>query len=86
MRSFGDCVRTCAAFEEIMGYMTAIGACYGCKRVFSFNAERVPSIIVDGVREPICRFCVARANVKRKEIGNEPIVILPGAYEPEECI
>jgi len=69
-----------------MGYMTAIGACYACKRVFSFNAERVPSIIVDGVREPICRCCVARANVKRKEIGNEPIVILPGAYEPEECI
>jgi hypothetical protein len=67
---------------------SAIGQCYGCKRTFSFNRERVPSIHVNaqgkpdpkGAREPICRECVERANPRRIANGLPPIVILEGAY------
>ena len=67
-----------------MAYMFVIGNCYGCGRVFSFNADKVPSIRIDGVREPVCRGCVEMANPKRIANGLEPIVPLPGAYDPEE--
>jgi hypothetical protein len=67
-----------------MGYMYAQGECFGCGRVFMFSAERVPSIMVDGQREPLCADCVARANPLRVANGLDPIVPLPGAYEPDE--
>jgi hypothetical protein len=69
-----------------MAWMSVMGACYACNRIFSFNADLVPSIPIDGVRQPICQDCVDRANVTRKLNGLEPIVPLPGAYEPEECL
>jgi hypothetical protein len=69
-----------------MAWMSAMGECYGCKRIFSFNADLVPSLKVDGVRQPICQDCVDRANVKRKLNGLDPITPLPGAYEPQECL
>jgi hypothetical protein len=68
-----------------MACMSVFGYCYGCKRPFSFNADRVPSIRVNGEREPVCGECVARINAKRKEIGLDPLAVLPGAYGPEEC-
>ena len=69
--------------------VSASGQCYGCKRTFSFNRERVPSIHVNaqgkpdpkGTREPICRECVERASPRRIANGLPPIVILEGAYE-----
>lgn len=64
--------------------MMVMGACFGCGRVFSFNAERVPSIPIEGDRKPICEACVQRANPQRVRNGLEPIVVLPGAYEPQE--
>jgi hypothetical protein len=67
-----------------MGYMTAMSACFGCNRLFSYNPERVPSIRVNGEREPICAECVARANPERAKNGLELIVPLPGAYDAEE--
>ena len=67
-----------------MAYISAIGACRACRRLFSFNPDLVPSIRIDGVRQPICQSCVDRANLKRKENGLEPITPLPGAYEPIE--
>lgn len=66
------------------GYMFAFSACFGCKRPFSYNPERVPSVVVDGVREPICQECVTRVNPLRLAKGLEPIAVLSGAYEPEE--
>lgn len=65
------------------GFVLAIGQCFGCKQNFSFNPVRVPSVIVNGSKEPICQECVARANPLRKANGLKPIVPLPGAYE--EC-
>ena len=68
-----------------MGWMFVLGECYGCGRMFTFNADHVPSIPIDGVREPICRNCVERANPERVKNGLEPIVPHPDAYEPQEA-
>lgn len=65
-----------------MGYALMWGACWSCKQVFSFNPHRVPSIPIEGVRQPICRACIEAANPKRIENGLEPVVIHPDAYEP----
>ena len=69
-----------------MGYAFAMSHCIGCKQPFSYNPHKVPSIRVEGVREPICRACVDAANPHRIAGGLLPIIIEPGAYEamPEE--
>lgn len=64
-----------------MAYVTCMAPCIGCKRLFSFNPNLVPSITIEGVREPICQSCVDIANPKRIANGLAPIVPLPGAYE-----
>jgi len=65
--------------------MFVLGQCFGCRRLFTFNADLVPSISIgiDGIREPICAACVAKVNPRRLANGLDPIVPLPGAYEPE---
>jgi hypothetical protein len=68
----------------VVGYMWAMGDCIGCGRLFTFNPERVPSLTVNGTREPICEACVTRVNPKRIANGLAPIVPLPGAYEPQD--
>lgn len=65
-----------------MGYLLVMGPCVGCSRVFSFNPHRVPSIIVDGERQPVCRNCVERTNPIRAAKGLDTFTIQPGAYEP----
>jgi len=65
-----------------MGYAFAMGLCFGCKRPFTFNPVRVPSVVVDGERYPICAGCVERANPLRAKNGLPLIVPLPGAYDP----
>lgn len=67
-----------------MAWMSCIGYCVRCGKFFSFNPERVPSVVVNGTREPLCRACVEWANPLRIAKGLEPIRILPGAYEAEE--
>lgn len=47
-----------------------------------FNPHLVPSIVVNGTREPLCRPCVEAANPRRVARGLAPIAVLPGAYEP----
>lgn len=64
-----------------MGYYFATGHCYGCGRLFTFNPGLVPSIRIEGSREPICGECVERANPMREANGLEPIRVLPGAYD-----
>ena len=67
-----------------MAYVWVLGSCIACGGLFQFNADKVPSALINGVREPICSKCVPRINKLRAEQGNEPIVPLPGAYEPEK--
>ena len=66
--------------------MFAVAACVGCHRLFSFNPERVPSILLNGVREPVCQTCVETANPLRIQNGLEPIQPLPGAYDSAEAL
>jgi hypothetical protein len=68
-----------------MGYMFCTAACINCKRLFTFNPNTVPSVNVNGSRQPICRPCVEWANPQRVAKGLEPIRVLPGAYEAQEC-
>lgn len=67
------------------GYVFVMAPCYCCGLIFSFNPDRVPSIVVDGEREPICADCVERVNPQRVANKLEPIVPLPGAYGPAEA-
>jgi len=67
----------------MVGGIIAFGPCWGCGALFAFNAERVPSIVVDGERYPLCRDCVNHANELREVSGAPLIVPLPGAYDPE---
>jgi hypothetical protein len=66
------------------GFVFVLGPCYGCCKPFTFNPLRVPSIVVNGERQPICRECVALANPRRKANGLAEIVPHPDAYEPWE--
>jgi Fe-S-cluster-containing dehydrogenase component len=65
-----------------MGYVFVMGNCIGCGKPFAFNPHRVPSVRVNGVREPICRVCVERANPLRVAKGLEPIIIFEDSYRP----
>ena len=70
--------------SDVVGYLLALGDCFACGRPFTFNPYRVPSHPDSaGIRQPICANCVRLANVQRERNGLEPIVPLPGAYEPE---
>lgn len=73
-------MRHCHLGDTVTGYMAATGPCWSCKRLFTFDPDKVPSIVVEGVKQPLCRSCVDRANALRKENGNPLIHPLPGAY------
>lgn len=79
------------------GYMFAMGQCWSCKRTFTFDPDRVPSIPIDpetnrppdlggdavrAEREPVCQDCVSRANARSRAAGRPLIQVLPGAYGP----
>jgi hypothetical protein len=65
-----------------MGYFIMMGSCIMCKQPFAFNPHKVPSIRVDGKREPLCLRCHGRANEVRKARGLEPWPDpQPGAYD-----
>lgn len=67
-----------------MGYITMFGICINCKRVFTFNPNLVPSVHINGIREPVCRECVDTANPIRIARGLEPFTYHPDAYEPAD--
>lgn len=64
-----------------MGYVFAMGTCVCCGHLFSFNPVKVPSIRIDGERQPVCRTCIEHANPERIKNGMEPIIPDPEAYE-----
>jgi hypothetical protein len=69
-----------------MIYMIAIGNCVVCGNLFSFNPEKVPSIRINGEKEPICRSCMERVNALKREKGIPEFEIPKDAYAPEpEC-
>jgi hypothetical protein len=64
-----------------MAYVLCTSHCIDCGQLFSYNPVRVPSIPINGNREPICRECVERVNPQRIANGLEPIVPAPDAYD-----
>lgn len=58
------------------------GGCVGCGQTFAFNPHRVPSVMVNGTREPVCSHCMGLVNRQRVRQGLTPHSILPGAYDP----
>lgn len=56
--------------------------CLGCGKIFAYNPKRVPSLPVNGVKEPICLSCVEAANEERLEKGLKPFKIHKDAYKP----
>ena len=65
------------------GQTAALGPCWSCGRLFLFDPDLVPSLVVESRRVPLCRACVDRANVARRRNGHPLIDVLAGAY-PEE--
>lgn len=65
------------------GFAMVMAACILCGKPFSFNPHKVPSLKVNGHREPVCLSCHTTANNEREAAGverwPEP---MPGAYEP----
>jgi hypothetical protein len=67
-----------------MGFVFATGHCIVCGNLFTFAPDFVPSVRVNGEKEPVCKSCVENANPIRKKNGLEPIRVHPNAYEPQE--
>jgi hypothetical protein len=65
-----------------MGFVFVTAACVGCKQIISFNPHKVPSIRIQGEKQPVCQTCIEAANPQRIKNGLDPVKILPGAYEP----
>jgi hypothetical protein len=66
-----------------MAYVMCMGNCITCGMIFIFNPHRVPSIRINGLREPVCLACVTAANPIRVADGLDPIVPHPEAYNAE---
>jgi hypothetical protein len=63
-------------------YALAWSPCVQCGTLMSYHPHKVPSVRINGVRQPLCETCVKRANPLRRERGLEEIPIQPGAYDP----
>jgi hypothetical protein len=66
------------------GFMFMIGECINCNRQFTFAPSKVPSLRVNGVKEPLCRACFYHWNEIQRAQKGLPLMPVPdGAYEPE---
>ena len=61
-----------------MGYAIVMGFCIACRKQISFNPHKVPSLLVVGIREPLCKECAEKWNKLHPENARP---ILDGAYE-----
>jgi hypothetical protein len=60
-----------------MGYAIMFGICIACKGDMHFNPHKVPSLMINGKREPICEACANRWNQLHPEAAKP---IQEGAY------
>ncbi len=65
-----------------MGFCFAFSACAACHVPFCYNPIKVPSVRINGVKEPLCRGCVEEWNARKVAAGYEPQPIPDDAYEP----
>lgn len=70
-----------------MAYMFVVGQCVACHRTICFNPHHVPSLRVNGVREPLCEGCHGEWNrIHRTSKGLPPVEAHPEAWEPAETL
>jgi len=65
-----------------MAFMSVMCNCAGCNRPITCHPELVPSLVIDGKREPICITCVHRWNELHPEA--EPFIPHAEAYQAQE--
>ncbi len=65
-----------------MGFCFVFSLCAACHLSFFYNPLTVPSVRINGVKEPICRGCIERVNPERIRGGLKPIRYSADAYEP----
>ncbi len=71
----------------LMAFMLVFGNCVNCNIFFGFNPVCVPSIRVNGKREPLCLECFEKWNrIHRTDKGLDPIPLNPNAYYPHKEI
>jgi len=65
------------------GYAFMMGSCCNCGKMITFNPHKVPSLMINGQREPLCLDCANRWNELHPENARP---IQPDAYDaiPEE--
>lgn len=63
-----------------MGYVTVFSTCYTCNGFMSFNPNKVPSLRINGERQPLCEACANKYNATRKKMGLPTTEIDPDAY------
>jgi hypothetical protein len=77
------------------GHLIAMGPCWSCGTLFTFDPDLVPSLPIDpetsrppdlggdparAISQPICQDCIAKANANRSQAGRPLIHIPEGAY------
>lgn len=68
---------------DFVDCMIIFGPCINCRVPMSYNADHVPSLVIDGEREAICINCWARWNdIHRVSKGLPPEPLHPDAYQP----
>lgn len=63
-------------------YAILLVTCINCGKMFGCNPHLVPSIRIEGKKEPVCRECTEDYNRRREKEGLGTFPILEGAYEP----
>jgi hypothetical protein len=61
--------------------MRVMGVCACCAAIVSFDPDRVPTIKINGQKQPLCESCVGEANARRNLLKLQPIVIPEGTYD-----
>lgn len=56
------------------GSFIGVGPCHACGRLFAFNVDLVPTIVLKGERHEICKRCVDDVNEARAAKGFPPAI------------
>jgi hypothetical protein len=65
-----------------VAFVSLTSPCARCGAlIWFYNPVRVPSVVVKGRREPLCRPCVEWANVERAKRGLPIWPIYPDSYD-----
>jgi len=54
--------------------------CRSCGKRFHANSDKVPTLDLDGLKQPICRRCIEGVNSECRRLGERPWPIPEGAY------